>query len=125
MKEKFDVVIVGGSYSGLAAAMALARALRKVLIIDGGKPANRFTPHSHNFITHDGRPPHEIASLARKQVDEYPGVKHVDGFVIHAKKENYEFAVQLDSGQTYRSKKLIFATGIIDHTGLRGFSDSL
>ncbi len=124
MKEKFDVIIVGGSYSGLAAAMALARALRNVLIIDGGKPANRFTPHSHNFITHDGRPPFEIATLARNQVDQYPGVTHVDGFVTHAIKENFEFAVQLESGQTYRSKKLIFATGIIDQLPvIPGFSD--
>ena len=124
MKEKFDVIIVGGSYSGLAAAMALARALRKVMIIDGGKPANRFTPQSHNFITHDGRPPDEIAALAREQVDDYPNVKRVDGFVIDAKTENHEFAVQLDTGQTYISKKLIFATGIIDQLPLiNGISD--
>lgn len=34
----FDVIIVGCSYSGLAAGMALGRALKKVLIIDNGKP---------------------------------------------------------------------------------------
>jgi len=124
MNEKFDVIIVGGSYSGLAAAMALARALRKVLIIDGGKPANRFTPYSHNFITHDGRPPFEIATLARNQVEQYPGVTRVDGLVTHAKKGNSEFSVHLESGQTYRSKKLIFATGIIDQLPvIPGFSD--
>ncbi len=37
--QQFDVIIVGGSYSGLAAAMALGRALRKVLVIDSNKPA--------------------------------------------------------------------------------------
>jgi hypothetical protein len=62
----FDVIIVGGSYSGLAAGMALGRALKKVLIIDGGKPCNRQTPYSHNFITHDGDTPTEIAALALK-----------------------------------------------------------
>jgi thioredoxin reductase len=61
--------------------MALGRALRKVLVIDGGKPGNRVTPHSHNFITHDGRTPGEIAEMARKQVDDYPTIKHMDGFV--------------------------------------------
>jgi len=34
----FDVIIVGCSYSGLAAGMALGRALKKVLIIGNGKP---------------------------------------------------------------------------------------
>jgi thioredoxin reductase len=31
--KQFDVIIVGRSYSGLAAAMALGRALKKVLVI--------------------------------------------------------------------------------------------
>ncbi|MCU0358520.1 MAG: NAD(P)/FAD-dependent oxidoreductase [Cyclobacteriaceae bacterium] len=114
MKETFDVIVVGGSYAGLSAAMALGRALQKVLIIDGGMPANRFTPYSHNFITHDGRPPVEIASLARKQVAEYVTVKRMEGLLAQVEKEKHEFVVQLDSRQTYYTKKMIFATGIID-----------
>ncbi|MEQ8810243.1 MAG: FAD-binding protein, partial [Imperialibacter sp.] len=43
---KYDVIIVGGSYAGLAAGLALGRALRKVLIIDSGESSNRQTPHS-------------------------------------------------------------------------------
>lgn len=50
----YDVIIIGGSYSGLSAAMSLGRSLRHVLVIDSGLPCNRQTPHSHNFITHDG-----------------------------------------------------------------------
>ncbi len=50
-EKEYDVVIVGGSYAGLSAAMALGRAMRKVLIIDSGMPCNRQTPYSHNFIT--------------------------------------------------------------------------
>ena len=57
MREMFDVIIIGGSYAGLSAGMALGRALRNVLVIDSGKPCNRQTPHSHNFITHDGEAP--------------------------------------------------------------------
>jgi len=55
MEQKhFEVIIVGGSYSGLSAAMSLGRSLRQVLVIDSGLPCNRQTPHSHNFITQDG-----------------------------------------------------------------------
>ena len=64
----FDVIIVGGSYSGLSAAMALGRSLRNILIIDSGLPCNRQTPHSHNFITHDGEQPAAIAEKAKAQV---------------------------------------------------------
>ncbi|MEQ8924913.1 MAG: NAD(P)/FAD-dependent oxidoreductase, partial [Fulvivirga sp.] len=49
-QEKYDVIIIGGSYSGLAAGMALGRSLRKVLIIDSGHPCNFQTPYSHNFL---------------------------------------------------------------------------
>ena len=38
--KQFDVIIIGGSYAGMAAAMALGRALKQVLIIDSGKPCN-------------------------------------------------------------------------------------
>ena len=48
-------IIVGGSYSGLSAGMALGRALRHVLIIDSGKPCHSQTHNSHNFITQDGK----------------------------------------------------------------------
>lgn len=124
MKEKFDVIIVGGSYAGLSAAMALGRALRKVLIIDGGRPANRFTPYSHNFITHDGRRPDEIATLARQQVAKYSSVKQVEGFVVSAEKFDHEFIVGLDTGTQFASTKLIFATGIVDlMPNIPGFAD--
>jgi thioredoxin reductase len=124
MEENFDVIIVGGSYAGLSAAMTLGRALRNVLVVDAGKPANRFTPHSHNFLTHDGKPPGEIAALARMQVDAYPTVKRRNGFVIHVEKEYAGFRVRLENGSTYTCRKLIFATGITDVLpDIPGFSD--
>ena len=55
--KDFEVIIIGGSYAGLSAAMALGRSLRNVLLIDSGLPCNRQTPHSHNFITQDGENP--------------------------------------------------------------------
>ena len=110
----FDVIIVGGSYSGLAAGMALGRALRKVLIIDDGKPCNRQTPYSHNFITHDGDSPTEIAALANLQVRRYDTVKFFDGLATSGRKIENGFEIQVLSGETFATKKIIFATGIRD-----------
>ena len=112
--NSFDVIIVGGSYSGLAAGMALGRAMKKVLIIDGGKPCNRQTPYSHNFITHDGDTPTEIAALANLQVSRYDTVKFFDGLAARGIKTINGFEIQVASGETFTAKKLIFATGIKD-----------
>lgn len=121
--KKFDIIIVGGSYSGLAAAMALGRALKKVLIIDGGKPCNAQTPHSHNFLTQDGKTPSEIATLAKQQVLEYDTVTFFEGFATKGKKITNQFEIQVTSGETFRADKLIFATGIKDEMpNIEGFS---
>jgi thioredoxin reductase len=110
----FDVIIVGGSYAGLAAGMALGRALKNVLIIDSGKPCNRQTPHSHNFITQDGKRPQDIAALAKQQVECYETVRFFDGLAIKGRKTEKGFEIQTESGEKFRAKKLVFATGIRD-----------
>lgn len=112
--KQFDVIIIGGSYAGLAAAMALGRALKKVLIIDNGKPCNRQTPHSHNFLTNDGKTPAEIAALANLQVRRYDTVKFFNGAAMNGTKTEEGFQIQVESGETFAAKKLIFATGIKD-----------
>ncbi|WP_295790746.1 bifunctional NAD(P)/FAD-dependent oxidoreductase/class I SAM-dependent methyltransferase [Mucilaginibacter sp.] len=113
-RKKFDVIIIGGSYSGLAAAMALGRALRQVLIIDSGEPCNKQTPHSHNFLTQDGKTPKEIAALARQQVEKYNTVKFFSGLATNGVKTESGFEIRVASGEIFSAKKLIFATGIRD-----------
>ena len=112
--KNFDVIIIGGSYSGLAAALALGRALKKVLVIDSGKPCNSQTPHSHNFITQDGKTPKEIATLARMQVEKYNTVRFIDGLAISGTRTASGFEIQTDSNEIFEAKKIIFATGVKD-----------
>ena len=55
-----DVIIIGGSFAGLAGALQLGRARRKVTVLDTGLPRNRFAGHSHGLLGHDHKPPLEI-----------------------------------------------------------------
>jgi len=112
--EYYDCIIIGGSYSGLSAAMALGRSLRKVLVIDDGKPCNATTPHSQNFITHDGKKPAEIAAIAKQQVKQYKSISFCTGFAMKGRKLDEGFEIETKTGDKFRSKKLIFATGIRD-----------
>jgi len=122
--KNFDVIIIGGSYSGLSAGMALGRSLRNVLIIDSGKPCNRQTPHSHNFLTQDGKTPKEISTIAREQVQKYDTVKFHDGVVVKTAKLYNGFEVETEQGEKFTAKKLIIATGIKDvQPNIPGFAE--
>ena len=110
----FDVLIIGGSYAGLSAAMALGRSLRRVLVLDSGQPCNRPTPHAHNFLTQDGRPPAALAAEARAQVLAYPTVQLVSEAVVAATGTDGDFTLTTDTGRVARGRKLLFATGLRD-----------
>ena len=120
----YDVVIIGGSYSGLSAALALGRSLRSVLIVDGGTPCNWQTPHSHNFITQDGEKPLVIAQKAKEQVLNYKNVHFIEDFALIGKKTASGFEISTERGKTFCARKLLFATGIKDSMpDIDGFSE--
>src|SRR5690606_37306424 len=106
VSKKFDVIIIGGSYSGLSAAMALGRALRDVLIIDSGMPCNRKTPHSHNFVTQDGEEPLVIAEKAKNQVLKYETVSFHNDLAVKGVKMNDDFSITTQRGEVFSAKKL-------------------
>ncbi len=122
--KKYDVIIIGGSYSGFSAAMALGRTLRSVLIIDSGKPCNRKTPHSHNFITQDGETPAAISAKAKEQVLAYPTVTFITDVATEAKKISGGFEIATALETIYCGKKLLIATGVKDiMPDIEGFAE--
>ena len=123
-QNQFDVIIVGGSYAGLSAGMSLGRSLRKVLIIDNGKPCNEQTPHSQNFLTQDGKTPKEISTIARQQVEKYSTIEFYEGFTTSGIKTENGFEITTENGDKFESKKLIFSTGIVDEIpNIKGFKE--
>src|SRR5215212_7100600 len=109
-----DAIVVGGSYAGIAAALQLVRARRKVLVIDGGARRNRFASSSHGFLGQDGRDPGEIAATAREQLLAYPTVTWIEGAATRAHAAGTAFAVTLGDGATHEARRLILASGVTD-----------
>jgi thioredoxin reductase len=109
-----DVIIVGGSFAGLSAAMQLARARRTVLLIDAGLPRNRFADASHGFLGQDGQAPASIVREAGRQVTAYPTVEILQGEVLNAEAVPNGFRATLTGGRTALARKLILATGVVD-----------
>lgn len=112
--DSFDVIIVGGSFAGLSAAMLLGRSLKKVLVIDSGKSCNRQTPHSHSFLTRDGETPAQIAAIARQQVLAYSTVTVLHATATNAKQIPGGFMVETSINQAFHAPKLLLATGVKD-----------
>lgn len=110
----FEVIVIGGSYAGLSAGLQLARARRKILIIDAGLRRNRFAGHSHGFLGQDGREPGQIADEARRQLMAYPSVEWLSQSAIGVKKEESGFTVTSQDGRSFNGLRLILATGVAD-----------
>ncbi len=110
----YDVIIIGGSFAGLSAAMQLARARRQVLLVDAARPRNRYAAHAHGFLGQDGVPPQEIVAIARAQLARYPTVSFLDGEAIQALAQDGGFTVVMAGGEQVRGARLILATGMRD-----------
>ncbi|WP_313704624.1 NAD(P)/FAD-dependent oxidoreductase [Massilia sp.] len=110
----FDAIVVGGSYAGLSAALQLARARRRVLVVDTGQRRNRFAHHSHGFLTQDGAEAAAIAALGRTQLQAYPTVSWREGGATHAAAGEEGFEVTLVDGARVSGRRLVLATGVVD-----------
>jgi thioredoxin reductase len=120
-----DVIIVGGSFAGLAAALYLARARRQVTVLDTALPRNRFAGYSHGVLGHDHKPPSEILSEARRQLTRYPTVKLVNARVESMSGEIDDFCVVTDAGESLRARRIILSYGVVDQMPqVPGFAES-
>lgn len=110
----YDAVIAGGSFAGLSAAMQLARARRRILVVDGGRPRNRFAPAAHGFFGHDGKAPEALLAEAARQLSAYPTVELLSGEVTAARAAEPGFVLTLADGRTVEAARLVLATGLRD-----------
>lgn len=111
--EHWDVLIIGGGSAGLSAALILARARRRVVVLDAGRPRNRFAAHMHGVLSRDGYSPLDLVA------DGYREVRAVDGVIVHARVISTRaipegFEVVTDAGARATARRLIVATGARD-----------
>jgi thioredoxin reductase len=110
---RFDVVIVGGGPAGLAAALTLGRARKRVLLCDSGPRRNAGAIHVQNFVTRDGTPPQEFRDIGRRQLTAYPNVEVRDVRVASVGGSRGAFHVALEGGAV-ESRRVLLCTGMID-----------
>ncbi|RUX32248.1 NAD(P)/FAD-dependent oxidoreductase [Mesorhizobium sp. M7A.F.Ca.US.011.01.1.1] len=112
---QYDLAVIGGSFAGLSAAIQVARAGRKVLVIDAGQPRNRFAEHSHGFLGQDGRAPGAILDDARRQLLAYPTARVFSGRADKAVAAGSNgFEITTENDETFGAARLVLATGVRD-----------
>jgi len=109
--DKRDVVIVGGGAAGLSAALMLGRARRSVVMVDDGRPRNRFAPHMHGLLSRDGMSPLELLDLGRAEARKY-GVEFVEGSVSAIEQVDDGFVVR--APRDISARRVVVATGLVD-----------
>lgn len=120
-----DVIIIGGSFAGLAAALQLGRARRKVVVLDTGRPRNRFAGHSHGLLGHDHKPPLDILAEARQQLARYPTIRLVTARAESVSGAIDDFCVVTDDNESLRARRLILSYGVADQMpNVPGFAES-
>src|SRR5215218_7641926 len=113
MEQRYDVVVVGGGAAGLSGALTLARARRRVLVVDAGEPRNAPAGHVHNYLGREGTQPAELLATGREEVAGYGG-EFLGGRVVSAERLEGGFTVHLEDGDTVSARRLLVTTGLTD-----------
>ncbi|UFW81996.1 NAD(P)/FAD-dependent oxidoreductase [Rhizobium sp. SU303] len=110
----FEAIVIGGNFAGLSAAMQLARARRRVLLVDAGAPRNRFSEASHGFLGQDGQTPAAIMQEGKRQLSLYPTITIREGKVVRAQSDGDAFIIGTEDGGEERAARIVLATGVSD-----------
>lgn len=106
-------VVFGAGAAGSTAALVLARARHRVLVVDDRTYRNRVVAEFHGFPTRDATAPARFLHDAHDELRRY-GVEIVHGPVVDAVPSDTGARVVLTHGRTVEAAGVIVATGVCD-----------
>lgn len=115
----------------MSAALLLARACRRVAVIDAGHPRNAAARELHGFLGRDGTDPHTLLLDGRRELAKY-SVEILKDVAVAAEPisrsaiqpHRTAFRITTRTGRILEGRKLLFATGVCDDIpDLPGFHD--
>ena len=111
-RELYDCVIIGGGAAGLSAANILARARRKVVVVDAGDQSNKASRVAHSVFGHDNESPNALYELASKQLQKYSVAQlHARVTAVVRGSDSY-FHATLDDDTVLHARTVLLAQGV-------------
>jgi thioredoxin reductase len=112
MDTTWDCIVVGAGAAGLSAALVLGRARRRTLVIDAGRPSNRYADGIGGLLGHDGRPPDAYYAAGRDELAGYPSVELRFGEVVGGERRASGFVLELADSSREPARRVLLATGM-------------
>ncbi|MDH6195763.1 thioredoxin reductase [Mycobacterium frederiksbergense] len=113
-RDVHDAIVIGGGAAGLSAATVLARARRRVTVVDAGQPRNAPAGHLHGFLSRDGMTPAQLLEAGRAELAGYGGGFTSGRVTAIERLEPGGFVVHCDDGRILTARGIIVATGLRD-----------
>lgn len=110
----YDVAVIGAGSAGLQAAQTLGRMHRSTVVLGTDRYRNDPTGHMHNFLGHDGAPPAELRTAARKDAEAYDDVTFRDAEVTRVSGTLDDFLLEIAGEEPIRARRVLLATGVRD-----------
>ncbi|RDI65619.1 NAD(P)/FAD-dependent oxidoreductase [Nocardia pseudobrasiliensis] len=111
--REYEAVVIGGGAAGLSAATVLARARRRVLVVDAGEPRNAPADHLHGFLSRDAMDPAALLAAGRVELNSYGGEIHT-ARASSIDRHDDGFRVSCDDGSEFDTRAVLVATGLRD-----------
>lgn len=111
--EVTDVIVVGGGAGGITAALVLARARHRVVLIDDHTHRNASVEEFHGFPTRDSTAPRDFRSDALAELRSYD-VRVASHSVVEATQSASGVSMTLTDGSALHTSAVLLATGVQD-----------
>lgn len=106
----YDVAVVGGGPAGASAAIFLAKAGMKTLVVDNDKGQTRRAWMDNHYGFDQGISGPDLVEAGRRQAEKQ-GAEWVVGQVVQVNREGDGFTLTTEDGKAFQAKQVILATG--------------
>jgi thioredoxin reductase len=112
--REVDVAVIGGGPAGLAGALALSRARKRVVLFDCWPPRNAAATEVRGFVTQDGTPPAELRRIAHAQLAHYDRFElQNETRVDEIRRDGRRFTVEAGA-RSVDARRVLLCVGLVD-----------